>query len=336
MWDDAGAVRDALEAAKLFVLTRPSDATPLAAIMLVPVAAMIYYALRQPQKLLRFRFLRMAKFVLSRRYLGHRSHVLDVMLMAGNISIFAVIVGQATLSMTAVSTVTYAAMTSIFGGMAAGGHNAWLTGSVWGIALFLAYELAYWLDHYLSHNVPFLWEFHKVHHTAEVLSPLTNFRVHPVDSLVFVNIVAICNGLTTGVLHWVFGAGPVRLELLNDTLLIGLAVSVFAQLQHTHIWIALTGLAGRLILSPAHHQIHHSIDPKHHNKNLGNLVAIFDWAFGTLYIPSKQRQRLVFGLTPGVLPAHDLKEGLVQPFVDAAQVLLPGPGPAATAPNLVP
>ncbi len=336
MWDDAGAVRDALEAAKLFVLTRPSDATPLAAIMLVPVAAMIYYALRQPQKLLRFRFLRMAKFVLSRRYLGHRSHVLDVMLMAGNISIFAVIVGQATLSMTAVSTVTYAAMTSIFGGMAAGGHNAWLTGSVWGIALFLAYELAYWLDHYLSHNVPFLWEFHKVHHTAEVLSPLTNFRVHPVDSLVFVNIVAICNGLTTGVLHWVFGAGPVRLELLNDTLLIGLAVSVFAQLQHTHIWIALTGLAGRLILSPAHHQIHHSIDPKHHNKNLGNLVAIFDWAFGTLYIPSKQRQRLVFGLTPGVLPAHDLKEGLVQPFVDAAQVLLPGPGPAATAPALVP
>ena len=182
---------------------------------------------------------------------------------------------------------------------------------------------SYWIDHYLSHNIPLLWEFHKVHHTAEVLSPLTNFRVHPVDSLVFVNIVAICNGLTTGVLHWVFGAGPVRLEILNETLLIGLAVSVFAQLQHTHIWIALTGIPGRLILSPAHHQIHHSMDPKHHNRNLGNLIAVFDWMFGTLHIPSKQRQKLVFGLEPQVVPAHDLNEGLLQPFVDAGRLVMP-------------
>ena len=323
MWDDADAGWAALDAAKLFLLTRPSDATPLAAILLVPLAAICYYALRRPSRLLRFQFRRMFKFVLSRRYLGHRSHVLDVMLMAANIGIFALMVGQATLSMTAVSTVAYAALVGIFGDVAAAGYSPWLTGSVWGIALFLAYELAYWLDHYLSHNVPFLWEFHKVHHTAEVLSPLTNFRVHPIDSLVFVNIVAILNGLTTGFLHWVFGAGPVRLEILNDTLLIGLAVSVFAQLQHTHIWIALTGIAGKLILSPAHHQIHHSMDPKHHNKNLGNLVAVFDWVFGTLYIPTKQRQRLVFGLEPGIVPAHDLNEGLVQPFADAARVLLP-------------
>jgi len=52
-------------------------------------------------------------------------------------------------------------------------------------ALFLAYELAYWTNHYASHRVPLLWEFHRVHHTAEVLTPVTNFRVHPVDSIVF-------------------------------------------------------------------------------------------------------------------------------------------------------
>ena len=45
-----------------------------------------------------------------------------------------------------------------------------------------------------------LWDFHKVHHTAEVLSPLTNFRMHPVDSVVFGNILAIFLGVTGGVL----------------------------------------------------------------------------------------------------------------------------------------
>src|SRR5438094_778580 len=53
------------------------------------------------------------------------------------------------------------------------------------VALFLALEFAYWFDHYLSHKVPLLWEFHRVHHSAEVLTPFTNSRVHPIDSLFF-------------------------------------------------------------------------------------------------------------------------------------------------------
>ena len=53
------------------------------------------------------------------------------------------------------------------------------------VTLFLAYELGYWLNHYVPHRVPFLWEFHKVHHSATVLTPLTNFRVHPVYMCIF-------------------------------------------------------------------------------------------------------------------------------------------------------
>ena len=37
--------------------------------------------------------------------------------------------------------------------------------------LFLSYELGYWFNHWLSHKVPVLWEFHKVHHSATVLTP---------------------------------------------------------------------------------------------------------------------------------------------------------------------
>jgi len=37
--------------------------------------------------------------------------------------------------------------------------------------------------------VPFLWEFHKVHHSANVLTPITAFRVHPVDTWLFANMI---------------------------------------------------------------------------------------------------------------------------------------------------
>ncbi len=328
MWDHLNAVWNQLGHVCHFLLTRPSESTPLAAIILVPIAAILYFAARRGRHISRFRFARVWRVVLSRRYLGHRSHVLDVLLMAGNISIFAIIVGQATLSMTAVSAAILDLLTSMFGATGGSSLGPVVIGAIWAAALFLAYELAYWIDHYLSHNVPVLWEFHKVHHTAEVLSPLTNFRVHPIDSLVFVNIVAICNGVMTGMLHWIFNAGPVPLDFLNYTVLIGLAVTVFAQLQHTHIWIALTGMPGRLILSPAHHQLHHSVDPVHFNKNFGNLVAVFDWAFGTLLIPTKQRQKLVFGVTQEEVRKHDLNEGLVQPFMEAARLAMPDQQPS--------
>ena len=62
------------------------------------------------------------------------------------------------------------------------------------IVVFLAFELGYWFHHYLSHRIPFMWEFHKVHHTAEVLTPVTIFRVHPLDTVVYYNILAHQHG----------------------------------------------------------------------------------------------------------------------------------------------
>ena len=44
------------------------------------------------------------------------------------------------------------------------------------------------------------------------------------------------------------------------------------------------------------HQIHHSSDPKHRNKNLGSYLAIWDFFFGTLYIP-ENKEELKFGLS---------------------------------------
>lgn len=64
------------------------------------------------------------------------------------------------------------------------------------VVLYLALELGYWIGHWLMHRVPFLWEFHKVHHSAEIMTPLTEWRQHPVEFLVVPLAISLTTSLT--------------------------------------------------------------------------------------------------------------------------------------------
>ena len=55
------------------------------------------------------------------------------------------------------------------------------------------------------------------------------------------------------------------------------------------------GVLAYILQSPAHHQIHHSTDPRHFDKNLGYCLSVWDYVFGTLYIPQKN-EKVTFGL----------------------------------------
>lgn len=198
----------------------------------------------------------------------------------------------------------------------------WAAVTVMTFALWLAYEFAYWLDHLLSHKIPVLWAFHKVHHSAETLSPLTVFRVHPVDSIVFYNIVAVVTGITAGTMHWLVGAGVSPLAVAGTNVVMIASIFTIKHLHHSHVWIAFTGPLGRLILSPAHHQIHHSVAPEHHDRNFGESLAVFDWLAGTLHIPQAKREPLTFGVE-GMVNPHSVHGALVAPFADAVTTRLP-------------
>jgi sterol desaturase/sphingolipid hydroxylase (fatty acid hydroxylase superfamily) len=216
------------------------------------------------------------------------------------------------------------------------GLPSWLAVSAMTLALWLAYEFAYWLDHLLSHKLPALWAFHKVHHSAETLSPLTVFRVHPVDSIVFYNIVAIVTGVTAGVMHWLVGAGVSPLTVAGTNVVMIAAIFTIKHLHHSHVWISWRGNWGRAILSPAHHQIHHSVAPEHHDRNFGETLAVFDWLAGTLHQPQATREPLIFGVEDMPDP-HSVRGSLVMPFADALSPLWrrtaadAAPAPAATA-----
>lgn len=191
------------------------------------------------------------------------------------------------------------------------------------LCLYLAYELGYWLDHYLKHRIEFLWRFHAVHHSAESLSPLTNFRMHPVDSIIFANILGLATGTAAGLLDHFLGrtAQTFAIDGMNALMLAGFIL--LSTLQHSHFWISFHGRLGRIFLSPAHHQLHHSTDPGHFNSNLGSTLAIWDYLFGTLCIPARNRQSITFGVD-GIVEPHSFRSTIVMPLIEAAGVCIRG------------
>ena len=179
----------------------------------------------------------------------------------------------------------------------------------------LAYELAYWFGHFLFHRIPALWEFHKVHHSAEVMTTFTELRQHPVEILAFMNLIAIATGAVFGVMTYAFGPGVQPFTLLDGNILLMLFLVTYGHLRHSHMWIPFTGVAGRILQSPAHHQIHHSDNPAHWDKNLGFALAVWDWAFRTLYIPSVERETIRFGVGPTDGEFSTVPRNYLLPFV---------------------
>lgn len=198
---------------------------------------------------------------------------------------------------------------------------AWPIAAVLALATVLqvlAYEFAYWLSHYALHKIPALWEFHKVHHSAEAMTIFTELRQHPVEILLVVNLAGLSTGLVFGAMAYAFGPGVRPFTLLSGNVLMMTFLLTYGHLRHSRMWIAFTGLAGRILHSPAHHQLHHSIDPVHHDKNFGFALAIFDWAFGTLVVPSKAREPIVIGVGADSRLYGTVASNLVTPFARLA------------------
>ena len=257
-----------------------------------------------------------------RRILMHRSNQADIFYLFFNVFMFSIIFGWAIVSYQFISNGIIAGLVALAGPASPSTLPTYVSRTVITLMLFLAYELGYWFNHWLSHKVPFLWEFHKVHHTAEVLTPLTNFRVHPVYGWIFANILAVSAAVANGFGHYMFGDTTYQFALADTNIILVLFIHAYVHLQHSHMWISFRGLLGRVLISPAHHQIHHSGDPKHFNKNFGSCLALWDWMFGTLYIPAKEREPLTFGF-PGQPNAHTVQGELVDPLINAAAHLKP-------------
>jgi len=197
-------------------------------------------------------------------------------------------------------------------------------GSVWvavalTVSLYLVNDFMRWWLHYLQHKVPVLWEFHKIHHSAEHLNFATAERAHPLDTLFFtigmVSGAVIVNGVFVGL----FGDHLTVYQIGGANVIFFASNLIGGVLRHSPAWVSYGPKIEKWLISPAMHQIHHSSDPKHWDKNMGGGLAIWDRLGGTLYVP-KQREELQFGIGSETSDYQSLFGVYVEPMIKAARI----------------
>ena len=161
------------------------------------------------------------------------------------------------------------------------------------ITLFIVSDFTrYWL-HRFMHTIPFLWEFHKIHHSAKVLNPLTFYRVHPIENILFGFRYSLSIGFVTGVFLYFFGAKISIYEIIGANVFVFVFSLLGSNLRHSHIPLSYFEFLEKWFISPKQHQIHHS--RKYFNKNYGGYLSVWDRVFGSL-LTSANVKTLKFGL----------------------------------------
>jgi sterol desaturase/sphingolipid hydroxylase (fatty acid hydroxylase superfamily) len=177
-------------------------------------------------------------------------------------------------------------------------RSRWAVGIGAAVVLLSMDFAAYWW-HRMMHRLPSLWEFHKVHHSATVLSPFTSFREHALEPACRVLATALTLGVTTGLLRYVLPKDQVILAIAWGASAYGYAFACVLLLNHSHVWWS-WGSLEYVLNSPAMHLIHHSRDPAHFNKNMGNLLAIWDVIFGTHHRTTRALVPIRLGVDDGL------------------------------------
>lgn len=183
-------------------------------------------------------------------------------------------------------------------------------------------DFGVFFGHYLAHKIPLFWIFHQIHHSAEVLTPVTVYRGHPIDALMASVVISIITALVAVTYTTTSG------EPVGELTILGLNAFTFFfymaghHLRHSHIWLSYGPIVSWVFQSPAQHQIHHSKAPKHWDKNFGFVFSIWDALFGTLYIP-RDKESLQLGIVNANSEDFSTVSKLyVLPVVKAARYIL--------------
>jgi sterol desaturase/sphingolipid hydroxylase (fatty acid hydroxylase superfamily) len=200
------------------------------------------------------------------------------------------------LAISAVTTgyLAYAGLSLIFGPASHAGPPGTALLCLFTLSMLLAYDMSYYTYHYVAHHVPLIWELHKVHHSAEVLVGVTKDRVHPLEELLNRWWDGMIPGLTYGI--WLFFAlNPVEVTVFGLSAYTIRGLLMMDVVRHTHLGMSYGPWLNQVFLCPHYHQLHHSVDPRHYDRNFGLLFPFWDRMFGTLAVPAPG-QRFSFGL----------------------------------------
>ncbi|MDG3008074.1 sterol desaturase family protein, partial [Paludisphaera mucosa] len=144
------------------------------------------------------------------------------------------------------------------------------------LAAIVLGDLGYYWGHRWSHQIPFLWKFHAIHHSAEEIDFLVNTRAHPVD-MVFGRFCSLTPIYVLGL------GGPTGAAGSLAPVLATLVSTMWGFFVHANVrWRF--GPLEWLVATPAFHHWHHTRNGPI-NRNYAAALPWIDWLFGTRHLP---------------------------------------------------
>ena len=152
------------------------------------------------------------------------------------------------------------------------------------VALLVVTFTGYWA-HRMMHRVPLLWHIHKIHHSAVNLNYSSVYHMHFLELLLAspLHLIAV---LSLGT------------DIVAPFGIIFKFIDVFG---HANVRIN-TGPLTYLVSTPQAHRVHHSIEPRHYDRNFSNTFMWWDHVFGTFHYDPKAPPK-EYGVTEYIPPS---------------------------------
>jgi sterol desaturase/sphingolipid hydroxylase (fatty acid hydroxylase superfamily) len=191
--------------------------------------------------------------------------------------------------------------------------------AIFTVFFFVFDDFSRFYVHRLMHRIPILWAFHQVHHSAETMTPFTIFRTHPIEGFIFTLRTSVVQGIVISVFLFLFGSKVDLITVYGASVGVVIFHSLGSNLRHSHVKIRYPRLIELFFISPGQHQIHHSTEKRHFDKNFGVALAVWDLIFGSLLHSESQTHK--FGLTTKFGEKHNLLHLYVEPFKAAIRIM---------------
>ncbi|MFO7719426.1 MAG: sterol desaturase family protein [Gillisia sp.] len=158
-----------------------------------------------------------------------------------------------------------------------------------------------WNIHRQLHSRPWLWEFHKVHHSVKEMAFAAQFRFHFMETIIYKTVQYIPLAM--------IGFG------IQEFILIHMFAVFVGHLNHANVGWSY-GFLGYIFNNPKMHIWHHSkaLPPEHPNgMNYGLTLSIWDYLFGTAYVPNNGKD-IELGFAGDEDFPTDFKNQMLIPF----------------------
>ncbi|MEP4949131.1 MAG: sterol desaturase family protein, partial [Flavobacteriaceae bacterium] len=143
------------------------------------------------------------------------------------------------------------------------------------VIFFVILDFVQWFTHVLLHKFPFLWQFHKIHHSVKEMGFAAHLRYHWMENILYKPLKTI------GVML-LGGFEPQHAYIVH------FAAITIGHLNHANLKLT-WGPLKYILNNPVMHLYHHSykLPEGKYGVNFGISLSLWDYLFKTNYIPEQ-------------------------------------------------